>query len=1136
MAYLAPIHQASSVGHAIRCRFVHGDRDSLVIAKSNCIEIYDLVPEGLEQVTNFNVYGRITALLSLRPEKSPLDHVFVGTDRNEYFTVSWDPTTGHIRNERKAQDITDRFQRSAHAGTTYCADPGGRLLGLYVYEGIFTAIPIKRQSKGRGKHIKIPEDELGNLDEPCPIRMDELRVVTMKFLYGTDVPVIAVLFEDSKNVVHLTSYEVCVSRRAVRDSEFKPWKIKANSLDGGVRFLIPVPTPLGGLITVGEQMITYFSPDRAQPMKKPLLEPTTFVSYGMIDSQRFLLSNETGYLYLLLLVMNDSNLVNMRIENLGKVSQARAIVYLDGGFVFLGAHFGDSQLIKISATHPKVEIIYSLSNLAPISDFIVMGSEVGGEEVHQYSAGQTTILTCSGGFFDGGLRSVRSGVGVQEIGQLGEIAAVQNMWAFRATQNEYNDTLLCSAAHETRVFSFRPDGDVEEMDAFENFTLHTATVLAGNVCTFKLLQVTSSRIMLVEKGTDRYLEWTPHPGGSIDMASLSGFRLAVVLNGRNCLLFDLSGQSIQQVAARSFENEISCIYIPAVPAEFLVLGFWSPKSLVLLKIPDLETVTEELLKVTEWSIPRSVLVTTMSAEMPPNLFVGMSDGEVLTYNLCKDTGKLSDQKRMRLGTQTVTFEMLPRQVEDGSKCVIATGERPTMIYREEGRIVYSAITLNQASSIVALNAEAYPDTVMVSTSGNLFIARIDDARTTHTRTSPLNQFARRVAYMKEKRGYVAATIQNSIDEATGMEASACFIHIIDENFYDKIDAFELYSNELVEDLLIVKLPNLDGSVSEKIVVGTAIAVGKEQAPSRDDNEEKEKGRVLVFELGDDKVLRLVLEVELAASCHCLAIMNGFIMSGFTKSIDLYNFHYPSGSMEPTLEKIASQRTSTVPMGISVYGKRAFVGDLMKGVAVLELHQDENGNYKFTEVCRQYAVSWVTALEALDEDTCVSSDQDGNLILLQREGVGATEEDMRRMRPLSEIRLGEMVNRIRRINDPSAANSVVQPKAYVATVGGGIYMLGLIHPSYFNTLIQCQANMAKWLKGWGEISFNKYRAFNSKGRIPDEPFRFVDGDLVEKFLDLDEKMMETIVNPADGVGVDCTVDEMKNIIEALKRLH
>lgn len=187
----------------------------------------------------------MTALLSLKPQISKLDHIFIATDRYDYFTISWDPTSGSIRNERKATDITDRFQRPSHSGHLYLADPEGRLLGLYLYEGIFTAIPIKRQRTGRGVKVLIPEDELGNLAEPVPIRLNELRVINLAFLYGTAVPVVAVLYKDSKNSVHLKSYELNLTVKSIKDPEFKEYPIEGKKLDQGANILIPVPTPYG---------------------------------------------------------------------------------------------------------------------------------------------------------------------------------------------------------------------------------------------------------------------------------------------------------------------------------------------------------------------------------------------------------------------------------------------------------------------------------------------------------------------------------------------------------------------------------------------------------------------------------------------------------------------------------------------------------------------------------------------------------------------------------------------------------------------------------------------------------------------------------------------------------------------------
>jgi len=219
------------------------------IRKSNKIEVYDIVPEGIVLQTHFTIYGRVTGLLSLKPESSRLEHLFICTDRQGYLTVSWDAEQGTIRNERKATDITDQFQRPASCGHLYLKDPGGRMLGLCLYEGLFTAFPLTTARKGRGAKGKAPmtanELDIGNLDEHAPIRMKELKVQAMTFLYGTTVPVVAVLHCDSRDVVHLMTYEVKVPKKGVEEAALNEWNIKMSNMGLGHKLLIPVPDPIG---------------------------------------------------------------------------------------------------------------------------------------------------------------------------------------------------------------------------------------------------------------------------------------------------------------------------------------------------------------------------------------------------------------------------------------------------------------------------------------------------------------------------------------------------------------------------------------------------------------------------------------------------------------------------------------------------------------------------------------------------------------------------------------------------------------------------------------------------------------------------------------------------------------------------
>jgi DNA damage-binding protein 1 len=99
------------------------------------------------------------------------------------------------------------------------------------------------------------------------------------------------------------------------------------------------------------------------------------------------------------------------------------------------------------------------------------------------------------------------------------------------------------------------------------------------------------------------------------------------------------------------------------------------------------------------------------------------------------------------------------------------------------------------------------------------------------------------------------------------------------------------------------------------------------------------------------------------------------------------------------------------------------------------------------------------------------------------------------------------------------------------VEGSIYLFALIHPSKQNLLMSLQSNLASKVQSPGDLPFEKYRAFKNQVREAEEPNRFVDGELLERFLDLSEDAQEKVV---EGLGAD--VDAVRGMIEELRRLH
>jgi DNA damage-binding protein 1 len=77
----------------------------------------------------------------------------------------------------------------------------------------------------------------------------------------------------------------------------------------------------------------------------------------------------------------------------------------------------------------------------------------------------------------------------------------------------------------------------------------------------------------------------------------------------------------------------------------------------------------------------------------------------------------------------------------------------------------------------------------------------------------------------------------------------------------------------------------------------------------------------------------------------------------------------------------------------------------------------------------------------------------------------------------------------------------------------------------------QANLASFIQTPGEVPFMKYRAFKNQVREAEEPYRFVDGELIERFLDLSEDLQAKAVE-----GLEFGVEEVKGLVEGLRRLH
>jgi len=210
---------------------------------------------------------------------------------------------------------------------------------------------------------------------------------------------------------------------------------------------------------------------------------------------------------------------------------------------------------------------------------------------------------------------------------------------------------------------------------------------------------------------------------------------------------------------------------------------------------------------------------------------------------------------------------------------------------------------------------------------------------------------------------------------------------------------------------------------------------------------------------------------------------------------------------------------------------------MKGPYILEFTSPD---LKLTEVARTYHTLWSTAVDMMDKDTVINADAEGNLSIWQRDDA-LLVADQKRLRLIADMRIGEMINRIRRVDVQPlhlVRDAPLQPTAYIATVEGSIYLLAKISDAKTQLLLQLQTNLAKVVVSVGELEFNRWRAFSTPTRVCEEPYRFVDGDFVEKFLTLPEDAAEKVCKGVDNdiYALGASVEEVRSLVESLKTFH
>ena len=678
-----------------------------------------VTPEGLRSIREFSINGSCEIMKLFRPAGAEKDRLFLVTKRHHAMILEVEQGPDGSKDfeivTRAYGDVRDKIGKKSETGTIAVIDPECRVIGLRLYDSLFKVIPLEKD-----------QAELKAFN----IRIEELQIFDIQFLHGVAQPTIVLIHQDLHGR-HVKTHEL-----SLKEKEFVKVAWKVDNVEGEASMLIPVPDPMGGVIIIGAESITYHNGSNYHTITPPNIQDSSIIAHARVDpnGSRYLLGDMAGHLFMLLLdreeKMDGGNTVkDLKLELLGETTIAECITYLDNGYVYIGSRLGDSQLVRLNteqdAAGSYLTIVDTFTNLGPILDMVVVDLE---------RQGQGQLVTCSGGFKEGSLRIIRNGIGIHELASI-DLPGIKGMWPLRMGSEAgcgggLDNTLVLSFVEQTRILTLSGE-EVEETE-IEGFVSEQQTFYTGNTDTGHIVQVRvmsfgpySSRlfvgacininiviysltdVMQVTPGSVRLVspesglcvdKWFP-PGAKL--ISVCGCNSGQVLVASGSVLFylEIAGGKLVLAGDTTLEHEVACIDLSPLDesgagdsggkSSVASLGLWTDISVRLIKLPSLEEITKEYLG--GEIIPRSILMTKF--EDTNYLMCTLGDGS-LFYFVVNESGNLADKKKVILATQPIVL----RKFRTGAVSnVFACSDRPTVIYSSNQKLVFSNINLKEVT-------------------------------------------------------------------------------------------------------------------------------------------------------------------------------------------------------------------------------------------------------------------------------------------------------------------------------------------------------------------------------------------------------------------------------------------------------
>ncbi|KAJ1905996.1 DNA damage-binding protein 1a, partial [Coemansia sp. S17] len=386
---------------------------------------------------------------------------------------------------------------------------------------------------------------------------------------------------------------------------------------------------------------------------------------------------------------------------------------------------------------------------------------------------------------------------------------------------------------------------------------------------------------------------------------------------------------------------------------------------------------------------------------------------------------------------------------------------------------------------------------------------------------------------------------------------------------DILDSLLLQPYEIPESLCVAALTSLlrppqaergesqRPALEDVFVLGTSVVL-----PGEDD---AKRGRVLVL-AWDSRSRRVSIAGSFAAlgAVYAVVSFRGMVLAAIGSRLLLLGWQQKAGNAdEHELVALCSQQTQIAALSLAVNGDYVIVGDVMSSVSVYRYEETTNDagvvRRRLVPAARDYAGVWTTSVaavpppltterlypSAIDEETGFASAGPGGRVVVPMHAqvfgdssserfvvsdayhnifrVALSKTVEQKMCVEARWHLSDQINVMRPgslvmdVPDPEFPD-VFRATLVFGTVQGAIGIIASVEDGRLGRILdRLQINMAHLLPTPGLWSYDEWRAYASDQKTS-RAFGVLDGDLIERFLDLSPDM-QRLVFEGGGALVD-----------------